>query len=401
MCKQQTGHAAGRQAEQGAGKAAEEPTRDRSGICRGHQIRCRKIAALFCLLLLIVSQTGCSHNGGGGLQGEEAPLAAEDRYLLNTLCRIEIWEAPSEKQAQSLVENAFLLAQELERAMSRTIEGSDIDRINSAGGIPVEIGNAHVIEVLELGINYGELSGGLFDITIGRLAELWNFSSEAAAVPEAEKIQELLAHVDYRSLHWVPVVEGDPMAQEGGAQRWLVTLADPKAAIDLGGIAKGYIADQVADFLRENGVTSALLNFGGNVVCIGRKSEERPWVIAVERPFNDAEAEDYQRRTVGTIELQDQAAVTSGTYERQFVEEGVRYHHILDPNTGYPRQSGLSGVTVVGERSAQCDGLSTTCLMLGLEKGMELIENMPGFEAVFVEESGAISCTSGIALNEL
>lgn len=369
------------------------------------QIR-RRLTAMLCLLTIILSQTACGDNGGNGSgqSGKGEQPVSETDFLLNTVCKIDIyqWASDDRNEAEELIREGFQLGRQLERKMSRTIEGSDIDRINKAQGQPVEIDDERVIEVLQLAVNYGDMTGGLFDVTVGRLVELWNFSAQEEIVPDDSLIQEALPHIDYRNLSWEPVVEGDPMGQTGdsGANRkWMVQLSDPEAVIDLGGIAKGYIADQVADLLRARGVTRGIVNFGGNAICIGEREPGVPWRIGIERPFSGTEGSGgLQKSMMGTIEARDMAAVTSGTYERMFIKDGVLYHHILDPATGYPRKTDLDSVTIVGERSADCDGLSTSCLMLGLEKGMELVKSRPGFEAIFITKDGEVVSTDGIAL---
>lgn len=360
-----------------------------------------RLAAVMVLLALVLGLTSCGSMGGGGTA--EPETVEKQAFYLNTVCtiRLQEWEGDYE-EGEALVDQAFSLCAQLEHRMSRTVAGSDIDRINTAGGQPVEIDDGRVAEVLELGLDYSRLSGGRFDITVGRLAELWNFSGVDPSVPEDAAIQEAVAHVNYGNLTVEAVAPEDPMAVEGGTESsegaWRVTLSDPEAKIDLGAVAKGYIVDEVSDFLRENGAVRGIVDFGGNISCIGAKESGDPWIIGVKRPFGAGDTQEAQQDSlIGTVELgADCSAVTSGTYERRFTQDGVLYHHILDPATGYPCDTDVSGVTIIGERSGQCDGLSTVCLILGVEDGIALIESLPDFEAVFVDTEGQVHCTSGV-----
>lgn len=334
-------------------------------------IVCAAMAAI-----CIVSQTGCA--------GKE-PVSGDD-FLLNTACNIKLYESPGSKSEQeALIRDTFALCRDYENRLSRTIKSSDIGRLNDAGGEPVEV-DPTTVEVVNAGLDYAERTEGVFDITVGELSELWNFSGDDPHVPDAAAIAEAVTHVDYRKVE----ILNDTASPE-------IRLTDPQTKLDLGAIAKGYIADKAAEFLREKGVTSAVLNFGGNVVCIGEKPEGTPFVIGVEKPFS-AEG-GKEKEMLGTLDVADKAVVTSGTYERKFYENGILYYHILDTKTGYPKETDLDGVSIIGPNSTDCDGLSTTCLMLGLEKGKALIDSLPDFEAVFVTKDGRVEATDGLRLN--
>jgi thiamine biosynthesis lipoprotein len=174
-------------------------------------------------------------------------------------------------------------------------------------------------------------------------------------------------------------------------------MEDPEAEIDLGGIAKGYIADRVAEELAKDKVTSAIISLGGNIECIGGKpssdgASQIPFNIGIETPFSE------MTQVTGSCKVTDGTLVTSGIYERFFEKDGVRYHHILDPKTGYPIENDVVGVTIRSSKgkSADCDALSTTCLILGVDKGMKLIEGLDGFDALFIDQDNQISKTSGM-----
>ena len=212
---------------------------------------------------------------------------------------------------------------------------------------------------------------------------MWNFTGEDPSVPPQEEIDAALPAVDYRNIH----IDGNR-----------VTLADPGAAIDLGGIAKGYIADKLAEVLMDKGVESAVINLGGNVETVGAKADGSSWTVGIERPYSG------RTELMGKVSLDDGTLVTSGIYERNFEEDGVLYHHVLDPDTGYPAESDLEAVTIMAVRgnSAFCDGLSTVCLMLGKDEAMQLVEQLQeeypdmGLEAAFIDKEDEMVQTEGM-----
>ena len=305
-----------------------------------------------------------------------APKSAEDtRFILNTICSITVYsEKNKDKTSEELVDEAFDLCQTYEDTFSRTIEGSDIYNINNSGGAPVTVSD-DTIEILETAKYFSELSDGAFDITTAPLSIRWDFEGENPSVPPDDEIQELLAKVDYTKIK----IDGNT-----------VTLEAPVEAIDLGAIAKGYIADKLAEFLKYNGVTSAIISLGGNIYAIGENAEEK-------RPFNlgvqDPKSEDGS--ILGYLQLSDKSLVTSGDYQRYFMQDGRRYHHILDPKTGYPAESGLSSVTIISDSSVVGDALSTTCFVLGKDKGLELINSYDGVEAIFIDHDGNMYFSDG------
>ena len=305
------------------------------------------------LLLTIIPQTGC---------GSHEPVSGSDVYL-DTQCDITVF-GMKESEAQEIITGAFGEIASYESHLSRTIEGSDVDRVNHAEGKTVTV-DSGTAEAILAGLEAGEYSNGDFDITIGRVTALWDFKSDDPSVPAADEIKEAVATVDYRDV--------DINNNE-------VTLKNPRAELDLGGIAKGFVADRTADYLEEQGVTSGIVNLGGNVVAIGVKDDDTPFVIGVERPYSD------RTEIIGSIPASDQTVVTSGIYERKFEQDGILYHHILDPATGYPVSNGLWGVTIISDSSLQGDALSTVCLLIGQEEAMDLIRQTDGVQAVFVDD---------------
>ena len=300
---------------------------------------------------------------------------ADTRFMLNTICTITVYsEENKDKTAEELVNEAFDLYQDYENTLSRTIEGSDIYNINNSNGEPVTVSD-DTIEILETAKYFSELSDGAFDITTAPLSILWDFEGEDPTVPPDDEIQELLKEVDYTK---VKIEENT------------VTLEAPVEAIDLGAIAKGYIADKLAEYLEGNGVTSAIISLGGNIYAIGQNSQEnRPFNLGVQDP----KSEDGS--ILGYLQLSDKSLVTSGDYQRYFIQDGKRYHHILDPKTGYPVENELSSVTIISDSSVVGDALSTTCFVLGKDKGLELINNFDGVEAIFIDHDDNMYFSDG------
>lgn len=268
---------------------------------------------------------------------------------------------------QDTVEGTLRVCADYEALLSKTVEGSDIWILNHAGGSPVEV-HAETAELLRLAIEIGKESDGAFDVTIAPVSALWDFSADEPVVPNADALASAASRVDYRSI----VIEGNTVTLKNGAE------------IDLGGIAKGYIADRVAQYLSEKGVTSACINMGGNVVTIGTKPDGSPWVIGIRDPNGTPE------QSAEVLKLGDAAVVTSGTYERFFELDGVRYHHILDPQIGMPVSNGLASVTIIGSRSDLCDALSTACFVLGEERSAAILERY-GVRAIFLYADGTRS----------
>ena len=318
-----------------------------------------KAAALVLFAAILASLCGCA----------PAELKKESvvGFYLDTVVTLTAYVEDA-----SVLNDALAECGRYEALMSRTIEGSDVWRINHAGGQPVAV-SRETIEVIEAAREVSEKCGGVFDITIAPASTLWDFTSGRKALPDADALESAAALVDYRKL----IVDGDE-----------VTLPDGMM-IDLGGIAKGYIADRVKQYLIDRGVESAVLSFGGNIVTIGTKPEGKPWRVGIQDI--DKPTGEYML----VAESRGGSIVTSGIYERGFDLDGVYYHHILDPRTGWPVQNELASVTIFSESSMQGDALATAAFALGTEQGIGLIEGIGGVEAVFIARDRTVTGTSG------
>lgn len=272
---------------------------------------------------------------------------------------------------QEVLDEACELCEVFEQLLSRTIATSDVGRINAAAGEAVEV-DGRTAELVQAALGYCEESDGLFDITIGAVSELWDFSN--AVVPSDAAIAEALGHVGWRNVR----VEGTS-----------VRLLDPMARIDLGGIAKGYIADAIVDLLCERGVTSASVNLGGNVVVLGAKPGGQPWNVGVRDPEDESGTS-----VVASIRTTGGSVVTSGLYERSFERDGRRYWHILDPRTGYPAQTDVVSATIYSQRSIDGDGTTKPLFMWGAQEALRRLEGRTDLQALLVTSDGSIHTTS-------
>lgn len=284
--------------------------------------------------------------------------------LFDTAVRIEILDGTDEE----VLKGCENICKKYHAMFSNKIEDSEISRINSAGGNPVEVSD-ETVTLLKKAIYYGDLSNGAFDVTIAPVSNLWDFHGETPAPPAPEAVYEAASHVDYRNIF----IEDNT-----------VRLLDPYAAIDVGGIAKGYIADILKKYLKEQGVKHAIINLGGNVLTIGNRPDGSDYNIGIQKPF------EMTGEPITSVRISDKSVVTSGTYQRYFEAEGKLYHHILDPHTGYPCDNNLASVTVITNSSLTADALSTTCFLLGYDKSMRLIEQLDNVDAVFITNDNKI-----------
>lgn len=292
-------------------------------------------------------------------------------FYLDTVVTITLYGTDD----AALIQNCFDLISDYEAMLSRTAEGSDIWKLNHSEGEPVEV-SKETASLLKLALRFCALSQGAFDITIAPVVDLWDFHEDGSHdLPDQYLLNQALSHVDYRRIS----IDGTT-----------VTLNDPQAEIDLGGIAKGYIADRLRDYLLSQNIPGAMIDLGGNILTVGVKPDGSPWRIGIRRPFA-AVASDL----IATVTTPGGSVVTSGTYERYFEKNGELYHHILDVSNGYPADTGLLSVSILSGSSAEGDALSTACFLLGMEKGLEQIESLDGIEALFVLDDYSIVRSSG------
>lgn len=294
-------------------------------------------------------------------------MVSRQGFYFDTIIGIEAYGDPDD--VDSAIEHAFALCQDIEKTFSRTREDSELYALNHRTEQSVEVSD-QLAYVIGEGLSYYELSEGKFDITIAPVSELWDFKSENPQVPDAEAIAEAVKKVDAANVH----VQGNT-----------VTFDSPDTMIDLGAIVKGYAADILKECLKEDGITSGLINLGGNVMSIGKKPDGTDWEVGIQKPFAD------RNQVITKVKAADCSVVSSGVYERYFEQNGIRYSHILDASTGYPADTDLWQATVVTESSMQGDALSTVCMLLGYEKAKQLTGQMDGVrQTLFVEANGVL-----------
>ncbi|WP_219620964.1 FAD:protein FMN transferase [Bacillus sp. V3-13] len=265
----------------------------------------------------------------------------------------------------------------LEELLSRFIPGSEISRINRSAGMKYERLSGETYEVLSRAIEFSRYCQGLFDVTIGPLVTLWNNGKDTFKPPEESRIRNILPLVDYSDLLL------DPCEKAAGLQRL-------GQSIDLGGIGKGFAGDKFLEVFKKYGVSSAFTNIGGNVVALGTKPDGSPWRVGIQHPRQE-------NSLMGLVSVADKAVVTSGDYQRYYIgSNGKRHHHILDPSTGYPAESGLVSVTIVADSSMAADALSTILFVAGMEKGLELLRRFSGAEAILVDIDLQVHVTAGL-----
>lgn len=356
-------------------------------------------------MLISVFLTACSANTNAGKQSNEFALAGELKDSINSsqedpaqLKQAEDLSIVNESQEFAMgtfitqkvygkngelaIKQAVERIRSLEGLLTFNAPGGDINKLNeSAGKVPVEL-DPITIEVIKKAQEVSVWSNGVFDVTIGPLVKSWGIGSKTQRIPSTEEIHNLLPLINYKDI-------------EIGVHT--VFLKKPGQMIDLGGIAKGYAGDKVIEIYKAHGIQSAFVNLGGNVITLGSKPDGSPWVVGVANP-RPGEGLNSPRE-IGAVSVVDKAVVTAGDGERFFVQDGKRYHHILNPHTGYPAQSDLLSVTLITDSSLDADAFDTAVFILGLEKGFDLVEKHDGIEAIFITTDKKIYITDGLKGN--
>ncbi|VYU18988.1 FAD:protein FMN transferase [Clostridium tertium] len=321
-------------------------------------------------LLLILSLgliTSCSKN-----KASQEPLSKSE-ILMGTTVTVTLYDSNDSK----ILDKVFNKVKELESTLSINENGTLVDEINENAGIkPVKVDD-DTYTLIEKGLEYSNLSNGLFDISVGPIVKLWSIGLPEARVPSLEEIQAKLPLVNYKD---VELNDSDKT----------VYLKNKGMMLDLGGIAKGYTADVISSILTDEGVESAIINLGGNIFTHGKKVNGSDWKIGIQDPFSE------RGGIIGTLTTSNKSVVTSGIYERYIEEDGVRYHHILNPSTGYPYDNEIAGITIVSDKSIDGDALSTSVFAMGVEEGMKFVNSQSGIDAIFVTKDNKIYLTNEV-----
>lgn len=322
------------------------------------------LALIACSVILLVFFPGLVHPGSGEQSEAATEIFAMDTYITMTAYG---------RDAENALAEAEDKLTELEQLWSVTEPDSDIYAVNHSNGTPVSV-NEETVELLSFALQMAEETDGALEPTIYPVLTAWGFTTEENRVPSDTEIGELLQNVGYERIR----LEDTTVQLDSGMM------------LDLGSVGKGYAGDLAAQVLKNHGITSALLDLGGNIQTIGSKSDGSPWRLGLRDPFSDG--------TLGVLEISNQAVVTSGAYERYFIgEDGTRYGHIIDPDTGYPAESGLASATVIAKEGRLCDALSTSLYVMGTDRAIEYWRQHQNFDMILITEDGEIYLTSGIA----
>lgn len=335
------------------------------------------LSLVFVLMLcLCFTLTACSPLSDPEEEKGELKPIIKTNFIMGSLVKITIFD---EVVDDHLFTQVFDRIQEIEDKMTinkNSDRGEIIKLNNHAGKDFVEL-SSETFYILEKGKHYGEITQGKFDITIGPIVKLWNIDTEKVGLPNPKDIQQKLPLVDFNKL-------------ELDQTKLKAKLLDPGMMVDLGAIAKGYAADEAARILIDAGVKHAIINLGGNILTVGKKPDGSFFRLGLQDP------DKSRNENMAVVKLNNQSLVSSGTYEKFFIVNGEKYHHLIDPDTGYPTKNGLISVSIITEKSIDADALSTSIFLLGLEQGMNLVEKLNGVEAIFVTDDKKVYPSSGI-----
>lgn len=319
-----------------------------------------KRALGFVLIIILLFICGC---------GTGRNILSEDTvFAFDTFMSFSVY-SDDEKVTDRLVERVY----ELENMLSVTDTESEVYEINESRGNEVTI-SGELEKIIKTAVEVSTETEGAFDITAYPYVRAWGFTTGEYRIPSEGELNDISGTVGYEKIK---------------TDQNKVVLSDG-AMIDLGGIAKGFLSDNLIDFVKEEGCPGALLNLGGNICVVGKKPGNIPWNIGIASPYN-------QEKLLGTIEATDECIITSGGYERYFEgSDGEIYWHIINPKTGYPAKSGLVSVTVVGKNGMVCDALSTALFVMGEERALDYYKEHDGFEMILVTEDGRVLVSEGL-----
>ncbi len=335
------------------------------GLGRHYSEKVKTGLTVFFMIALVMFTSGCG-------QREAEPVSMTD-FALGTTCSVKLYGSEYRDRLQPALE----IAKQVEEKMSVNLEDSEISRVNKAAGESSVSVSGETFQLLEAALDFARIGNGAFDPTIGPLVELWDIGSGSEQVPTEEAIDGALSKVDFMNLELNPNNRG-------------VFLKKKEMALDLGAIAKGWAADRMVDYLLDEKVAAGIVNLGGNVYAFGPKPAGGPWKIGIQSPYDD------RGTYIGIVEISEGAVVTSGKYERFFIENGTKYHHILSTEDGFPVENGLASVSIVSSDATTADALSTLVFAMGLEEGLDLTEDLEGVEAIFITEEKKVFTTTGL-----
>ena len=323
----------------------------------------KKLLIMIVISILAIGNIGCVK------EDINQPISQTEIFM-GTPISITLYDGGNQK----ILDKVFEKIVEIEDLVSINKENTEITKLNESAGVEkVKLSNLSY-DILKKGIEYSKLSNGSCDITIGPLVKLWSIGLEGAKVPSKDEINEAIGYIDYNN------IEINDSTKEG-------------MEVDLGSIAKGYAADEVVKILKQEGIRSAIIDLGGNIYALGSKNSDNNWNVGIQDPFSD------RGKVIGAVEVFNKTVVTSGIYERFIEEDGVRYHHILNPKTGYPYETDIAGVSIIADNSIDADALSTLTFTKGVKEGLKFVENLDNVDAIFITNDKKIYLTENIKDN--
>lgn len=339
----------------------------------------KKNKLLSILLVFLLLLSGCA---GQEKEAKEPELLTspykKTEFLMGTVVTLKIYDEGKEDVLEKAFDRIKYLAAHI--TVNEDEKQSEVDEINRKAGVePVKV-SKDIYELIEAGEDYSIDTNGTFDISIGPLTNLWHIGFPDARKPEQSEIDAVLPLIDYKQV-------------ELNKQEQTVFLKNPGMQLDLGAIAKGFITDEVVEVLKANDVTTAIVDLGGNIYVLGNNPSGKDWTVGIQDPLS------ARGETVGKITEKNKSIVTSGIYERYLEVDGKTYHHLLNPDDGYPFNNDIAGVSIVSEKSVDGDGLSTSLFSKGIQGGLEFVEKYEGVEAIFISTDNKVYITSGLKGN--
>lgn len=333
------------------------------------------VAGAICVSAIL---TGCSF-------GNEK-MQTSTLFAMDTVMELQVYGGD---EAAALLQDAEQQIRNLEKELSVTDDSSEIAYLNANGHVQLSDEPA---QIMEEALQYCESTDGALDITIYPVLKAWGFTTGEYKVPSNEEIAQLLQNVDYRNVELKDYLTSPYNGNADSPDTTCLCTISEGTQVDLGSVTKGYTSRKLASYFRENGVTSGLINLGGNVECIGTKPNGDSWNVAVKSPFKDSDS-----GILGVVKASDEAIITSGGYERFFEEDGETYWHIIDPSTGKPAKNGLISVTIIGTDGLMCDALSTALFVKGLDGAVMYYHTNQAFDMILVTDAGEVYVTKGVS----
>ncbi|AKA71856.1 FAD:protein FMN transferase [Clostridium scatologenes] len=328
------------------------------------------IVLVTAVILILSIATACSP------KNHDTQPITRTEFVLGTMCTVKIYDRSTEK----VLDKVFDRLKQIEDRMTINKANSELDAVaDAAGKKPVKVSD-DTFFVVEKGIDYAKQSGGIFDITVGPLVKLWGIGTDHARLPLPQEINEKKALINYKDI-------------EMNDKNKTIMLKKPGMIIDLGGIAKGYSADEAVKILKENGVKHAIVNLGGNVFVMNSNINGQAWKVGIQNPY------EPRGKSIGIVSVVNKTVVTSGIYERYFEKDGKKYHHILNTQTGYPMDNSLASVTVIRDVSIDADAMTKAVFYKDVKEGLKSVETLKDVEAIFITKDKKVYITPGLKNN--